>query len=52
MADTQVNAYCLEEHPKILGHLKDHLHNFDSANLKNVQLLHKTVLPSAEGPSC
>ena len=46
---TEVQALSLDDHPKIMSHLKDHLHNFDNKALKNVESQHKTILPSAEG---
>lgn len=46
-ANTEVAA-SMKDHPKILAHLKDHLHNFDTKELKNVESQHKVVLPTAE----
>merc|ERR1712137_1057916 len=48
MAEVEVQAPSLKDHPKLLPHLKDHLHNFDTKALTSVEMLHKDVLPSAE----
>ena len=46
--DAEAQTPSIKDHPKILSNLKDHLHNFDNKNLKNVESQHKVVLPTAE----
>ena len=50
--NTEVKAISLDDHPKILTHLKDHLHSFNAKELKTVELQHKVSLPTAEGFYC
>ena len=42
----------LKDHPKILPNLKDHLHNFNTKDLKNVESRNRIILPTADGKSC
>ena len=47
--NTEVKSVSLDDHPKIMSNLKDHLHSFNSKGLKPVELQHKVSLPTAEG---